>query len=132
MCCTCVLRYLCHEEIRNLELTLIVGGRSKDPLLDQVFLSLPAADYSACAEGGHSPPAVLGHNLPQRRGTTSMWTFASPARPPQLELSALGVGAPPKLHWLSCRLHPCPQSLRRFNLCLTQSAMPCRSDEEDI
>ncbi len=29
----------------------------------QAFLSLPAADDSAYAEGGHSPPAAPGHNL---------------------------------------------------------------------
>jgi hypothetical protein len=46
-----VQKYLSHREIRNLELTRIVGERRNDPFV-QKFLSLPAADDSAFAQAG--------------------------------------------------------------------------------
>ena len=41
--------FLSHKEVRNLQLTQIVGDRSLHPLI-RTFLSLPAAGASACSE----------------------------------------------------------------------------------
>ena len=59
---SCLRRCLRHSEICNLQLTRIVGDRREHPLI-QAFLSLPAAEDSACANGGQSPPAAPGHKL---------------------------------------------------------------------
>jgi hypothetical protein len=105
---SCVRRYLCHSEICNLQLTRIVGDRSKHPLI-QAFLSLPAAEDSACANGGQSPPTAPGHKLsvdlrqasnappakggrPRSRGAPRAALVASPTQPQRPAQLGGGVG----------------------------------------
>jgi hypothetical protein len=69
---SCVRRYLCRSEICNLQLTRIVGERSKHPLI-QAFLSLPAAEvcqWGPVTARGAGAQATCGPPQGQQRTTS--------------------------------------------------------------